>query len=104
MIKLLFKWLFLRHKLLQFLGVIDKDNYIIKIWWDDYKQDTFLFANIRSGSWHMPVGRKCSDEKKIYSFWIASLSMTAKCGLSDNKKNKTIYSLVDVREWENTET
>jgi hypothetical protein len=96
--KIHFKLLFWLHKLKQFLGLKDKNNCVIKIWWDDKAQDTMLYANVRCGGWSMPVGRACRGGKFLYSQWGFSLVKTYEYGLDDNKKNKSIFTLGAVTE------
>lgn len=73
------------------------DNVIIKIWWDEKSQNTLLFANTRCGLWHMPVGVECKDGKLTYSYWLISITKTSEYGLENKKKNKTIFTLIDIK-------
>lgn len=93
-----FKFLFLKHRALQLLGLKDADDFTIKIWQDRDAQDTCLFACVRSGLLYLPVGRKCEGNKNYYSHWIASMRHMAKYGLFNKKKNMTIYTLMGIQE------
>jgi hypothetical protein len=97
--KIHFKFLFYKHSFLQFLGITRTD--IIKIWQDEETQDTCLYLKGRRGFWymHLPVGRECEENKKVYSNWIASVAHMSKYGLLNDKRNKaTIYTLISVKE------
>lgn len=95
--KLGFKFLFFKHSLMQFLGIIKTD--VIKIWQDEETQDTCLFIKGRSGLWYMPVGGECDENKKVYSNWIASIYHMSKYWCIDDKKNRaTIYKLISIEE------
>ena len=96
--KIYFKFLFLKHRALQVLGLKDADDFTIKIWQDGDTQDTCLFAYGRSGLLYLPVGRKCEEGKEYYSHWIASLRHMAKYGLINKEKNMTIYTLMEIKE------
>ena len=96
--KLTFKFLFLKHTLMQFLRLKDHDDNIIKIWQDEETQDTCLYLKGRSGVWYMPVGRMCKGDKNIYSNWLASMKHMSKYGIKSSNRKTTIYTLINVKE------
>jgi hypothetical protein len=94
--KLHFSCLYLIHKIMQFVGLKDKNNHVIKIWYDFKTKDTCLYLDGRSGLWFMPAAMKSDDKLKYESHWLASPTMMREYGLLTDKKKLTIYTLWNI--------
>ena len=96
--KIYFHLLYWQHKCLQLVGLKSKTSNVIKIWYDAERQETYLYAAVRSGLFYIPVAHKCDDRKQIYSFWLADIGKNLEYGLFDSTRNKTVYRLTNVDE------
>jgi len=94
---LYFRYLYSRHKFLQFVGLKDKKNTIIKMWYDLKTFDSYIFVDDRSGLYSLPIGRMSQDNELHNSRWLACMVQMYLCGLTKWKKQVTIYSLHDIK-------
>lgn len=96
--KIYFHLLYWQHKCLQIVGLKSKADKVVKIWYDHEKQETYLYAAVRSGLFYLPIAHKCDGGKEVFSYWLVDIEMQFEYGLFDEAKNKTIYRLTKVDE------